>query len=117
MQMVPVFVISLARAQERRVSVSAHLRALGVAFDVVDAVDGQLILPEQRRALQAEGIDYSAGVIGCYLSHMAVYRLILASQIRVALVLEDDARLSPAFVPRLKQDLDRLDFDYCFLDW
>lgn len=117
MSRVPVFVISLARAQERRDRICAHLRRLGVDFDLLDGVDGQRIPPDRRRAMQADGRDFHPGVIGCYLSHMDAYRRLLAGGSEVALILEDDARLDPRFVPALQQGLRSLDFDYCFLDY
>ncbi len=116
-QAIPVFVVSLARAWKRREAVVAHLRSLGVAFELMDAVDGQTIPPEQRRAMQPEGVDHPPGVLGCYLSHMNIYRRMVAEHLPVALCLEDDARLNPAFVPALRKGLHSLDFDYCFLDY
>lgn len=114
---VPVFVVSLARAPDRRAEVTAHLDRLGVAHRLLDAVDGQLIPPERRREMQAEGVDYHPGVLGCYLSHMEIYRRMVAEDLPVALCFEDDARLNPAFAPALRQGLSSLDFDYCFLDY
>lgn len=115
-QSIAVFVISLARAESRRVAIVEHLKKLGVSFYLIDAVDGQLIPNEERRALQAEGVDYHPGVIGCYLSHMNAYRKILSDNIKVSLILEDDARLNHGFVPAIRHGIQSLDFDYCFLD-
>lgn len=117
MPVIPVYVISLARAPERRATIVAHLQALNVAYELVDAVDGQTIPPDQRKAMQAQDVDYHPGVLGCYLSHMEVYRRFLAADAPVALVLEDDARLNPAFAPALREGLKSLDFDYCLLDF
>lgn len=117
MPAIPVFVVSLARAVERRADITAHLDRLGVAYELLDAVDGRALPEAERRALLAPGVDYPPGVIGCYLSHMELYRRFLATEAPVALALEDDARLNPAFVPVLRQGLARHDFDYCFLDY
>jgi glycosyl transferase, family 25 len=117
MQRIPVFAVSLVRAQQRRASMIAHLRKLGCGFELVDAVDGALLPPDQRRALQAEGTDLHPGTIGCYLSHMEVYRRIVAAGLPAALVLEDDARLDPRIVPALRERPRSLDFDYCLLDY
>ncbi|WP_372620652.1 glycosyltransferase family 25 protein [Falsiroseomonas sp.] len=113
---VPVFVISLSRATKRRASIAAHLSNLGIDAEFADAVDGELLSPDERRAIQAAGTDFHPGVVGCYLSHMAVYRRIVAKGLPVALVLEDDARLNPRFARLLRSAPHKLDFDYCFLD-
>lgn len=117
MAAIPVFVVSLARATERRRDILAHLRHLGVDHQVLDAVDGHAIPAAERRALQAPDVDYQPGVLGCYLSHMELYRRFLATDAPVALALEDDARLNRDFVPALARGLGSLDFDYCFLDY
>lgn len=116
-QALRIFVISLARAAERRASVSAHLEALGLEYELVDGVDGQALPPEAHARLLAPGVTFpSPGVVGCYMSHMTVYHRLLESGADAALVLEDDAALNPAIVPLLRDGLARLDFDYCFLD-
>jgi len=115
--MVPVFVISLARLHERRAAITSHLRALGVEFELIDGVDGQKIPHEQRVAMQPDGADFHPGVIGCYLSHMEAYRRILARDIPVALILEDDGRLVRSFARVLRREIESTDFDYCFLDF
>ncbi len=66
--------------------------------------------------MQPAGRDMPPGMLGCYLSHIAVYRLMQDAAAPVALVLEDDARLDPRFVPTLREGLRSLDFDYCLLD-
>ncbi len=113
---VPVYVISLARAVVRRRQITAHLNQFGLRFELVDAVDGARIPAEERRALQVPGRDLRPGHIGCYLSHIEVYRRIEAGPAPVALVLEDDALLDPRIVPLLRRGVPRLDCDYCLLD-
>ena len=115
-QAIPIFVISLARAPERRESIERHLSGLGLSYEIVDAVDGKLLSIDQQEKLLAPGVSYVPGVIGCYLSHVGVYQKIVDRDISVALVLEDDARLNPKIVPALiTGDLTR-NFDYCLLD-
>lgn len=93
-----------------------HLDALGVEAIVVDAVDGAAMDEAERAALLAPGYACHPGVVGCYMSHVEIYRRMVAEGIAVALVLEDDALLNPAFVPVLRQGLAWTGFDYCFLD-
>ena len=116
-QALRIFVISLTRAAERRASVSAHLQALGLEYELVDGVDGRELPAEEHARLLAPGVTFSSpGVVGCYMSHMAVYRRLVETGDAAALVLEDDAALNPAIVPLLLAGPARLDFDYCFLD-
>jgi glycosyl transferase family 25 len=116
-QPVPVFIISLTRATDRRESIGAHLKKLGVEFEFVDAVEGKAMPATEIQRLLAPGVSLSPGQVGCYLSHLEAYRRIVERQIPVALILEDDARLSPEAVKLLRSDLsDAAAFDYCFLD-
>ena len=116
-QALRIYVISLARAAERRADISAHLQALGLEYEMVDGVDGRALPPEEHARLLAPGVTFqSPGVVGCYMSHMAVYRRLVESGDAAALVLEDDAALNPAIVPLLRAGPATLDFDYCFLD-
>jgi len=56
-------------------------------------------------------------VIGCYLSHISAYELLVRENIPVALILEDDARLNPSIAQAIKHGvLQFTDFDYCLLD-
>ncbi len=113
---VPIFVISLARAPERRASITRHLTELGLTYEIVNAVDGKLLPDEEQQKLLAPGVSYVPGVIGCYLSHLGVYQEIANRNIPIALILEDDARLNPKIVPALSTGNVASNFDYCLLD-
>lgn len=113
---IPIFVISLARAPERRKSIEEHLRGLDLQYEIVDAVDGKLLPVDEQKKLLAPGVSYAPGVIGCYLSHLAVYESLIDRSIPMALVLEDDARLNPKIVHALKTGDISSNFDYCLLD-
>jgi glycosyl transferase, family 25 len=115
-QAVPIFVVNLASAPLRREHICAHLDSLGLAYEVVDAVDGRLLSEEERRQFAPDAATMSPGAIGCFLSHLEVYRRILASGRPMGLLLEDDARLNPAFAPLLKHGFPTDGFDYLFLD-
>lgn len=114
-QTIPIFVISLARATERRARTVTTLQRLGLSFELVEGVDGSAIPEAERRALLADGINYHPGVIGCYLAHLRAYRLMAERRIALALILEDDAILRSPIVPLLRQGLSWSDFDYCLL--
>lgn len=113
---IPVFVISLARAQERREAICQHLEDIGVSYELVDAVDGSTLSQSEIDSIVLEGKKIHPGAIGCYLSHLHVYEQMKLNGIDVALVLEDDARLNQSFVEILNRGLSLVSWDYCFLD-
>jgi glycosyl transferase, family 25 len=94
-----VFVVSLARASERRERVRARLA--GLDFRFLDAVDK---LELDREKLLAGGVcderatprafrhraDMPLGHVGCSLSHRAIYEQIVENGWRRVIVLEDD---------------------------
>lgn len=100
----PIFVISLAAAQERRRAISAQLQALGLPFILFDAIDARQGVPPEYEALidragtqRNLGRPMSSGEYGCALSHLLVYRRICEEGLPGAIVLEDDAVVGPAF--------------------
>ena len=99
-------VINLVSAQERRAFQTAQLRALGIAFDLVEATTPAALVPAtghpywgrwQRPLSDAEKAAHA--------SHRRVWETIAAGEAPV-LVLEDDAVLMPP-VPDLLARLDR----------
>lgn len=113
---IPTFVVSLARATERRAQICQHLENIGVRYRLIDAVDGRSLSETERAELVEPGLVIHPGAIGCYLSHLEIYRAMDAENIPAALVLEDDARLNPRFRSILDAGCQSMDFDYCFLD-
>ena len=75
-----------------------------------------MLSPAELEVLCGPERPFSPGEVGCYLSHMKVYRLIVERGVPVAAVLEDDAHLNPMvtelLVPGIRSDW----FDLCFLD-
>lgn len=116
-QTIPVYVISLGRSIERREAIVRHLNSLGIQFEVVEAVDGATLNDDQVTAMTCEASkSLHRGTIGCYMSHISVYEKMVSKNQPLALILEDDARLSPKAVQLLNAGIDSPDFDYCFLD-
>ena len=96
--MIPVFVISLLRAQERRLSVVRQMTHHCIDFEFVDAVDGKQITDQELQKVnfdlaQKLGHKLSMGEIGCALSHITIYEMIIAKNIDKCIILEDDAYL------------------------
>lgn len=80
-----------------------QLTAAKLSHEFVEAVDGRELTPvEWLRVVDAEAVArypwwLTPGAVGCILSHRLVYERIAETGQRRALVLEDDARLPPAF--------------------
>ena len=94
----PVYVISLARSQERRASIRHRLDTLSVAYEIVDAVDGSTLdLSQYADRLRLDkyrikfGNALSPGEVGCFLSHYGLWERMIAEKSEIALILEDDA--------------------------
>jgi len=89
-----VYVISLARSEDRRSHMSAQLDRTGMSYEIVEAVDGRTLdLRDANIVHPAADSSFSPGVFGCVLSHLKVYRKIIAEGLDAALVLEDDVIL------------------------
>jgi glycosyl transferase family 25 len=91
------YVINLARSPERRAHITAQLEKCGLDYEIVKGVDWRDLGDSALRDPQTVnpsvlGRDwFRPGVLGCALSHLSVYRKILADG--RALVLEDDVTL------------------------
>ena len=105
-----VFVINLDRNADRLTFVSRQLAEQGVAFERFAAVDGRALDPAERkrcyshvRALLDRGYGLRAGELGCALSHVNIYRRMVAEGLEMACVLEDDVTLAPEFAMVLNE--------------
>lgn len=114
MQKIPVWVVSLADATERRTVISEHLNSLEIEFSFLNAVRGSEVNPEIRLKLNPRQ-NMSNGALGCYMSHISIYEKMCKAEIPVALILEDDARLNHRIKALLEGGLQTKAFDYCFL--
>jgi glycosyl transferase, family 25 len=93
---VRAYVINLARSPERRAHVSAELEKAGIDYEIVVAVDGRDLDMDDPRTLEsiAPSMLHSSWFLPSHvavaMSHLSVYRKILADGLDQALVLEDD---------------------------
>ncbi len=98
-----VFVVNMARDLERRRYMEGRLAELGMTAEFIDAVDGRQLNAagraayDRKRALRVYGVEMLDSEIGCYLSHRGLYERMRREGIEVALILEDDVRIDPAF--------------------
>ena len=107
---IPSFVINLERNAERRGHMQAALDRLGVSAEFFSAVDGKKLRPDElaaydrAKALRFYGSDMTASEIGCYLSHYRLMQRVVAENIDVALIMEDDLIFEDSF-PSVVRDL------------
>lgn len=107
--MIKIFVINLATSTQRRANISRQLDALGLDYEVVDAVNGkqeyeQLVaFYDDAASLRRRGKSLTPGQLGCYASHYRLWQRCIALNEPV-LILEDDAYLYPQlFLEFIKQ--------------
>ena len=102
---IPVFVISLKSASDRRENTRIQLDLAGVKFIFVDAVDGRNFSDDDMRNNPQFGI-FNSGIysrylrkeeIGCTLSHLNIFRQMTDNSIPIACILEDDNIYSADF--------------------
>jgi GR25 family glycosyltransferase involved in LPS biosynthesis len=104
--MMKAFVISLPRAPERRAAITAMLSGV-IAFEIVDAVDGQQLsggreLQFCRDRYCARAFrDLSLTEIACSASHRKALEQFLHSGAETGLILEDDAEIAADAFARL----------------
>lgn len=107
--MIPIFVISLKEATERRATIKKTLDDLGLKFEFFDAIDGRQynVLKESiyqpNKRLLFFGKHLIGGEIGCLLSHKAIYQKISDENIKQALIFEDDIIINNGFLESLKE--------------
>ncbi|MDD3327073.1 MAG: glycosyltransferase family 25 protein [Zoogloea sp.] len=91
-----IFVLNLERALERRESMLQHLSSLGIEAEILPAVEGARLPASSLPA----GTDarLSPGEIGCYLSHVRFWEIVVERGLEHAIVLEDDVRCSPSML-------------------
>lgn len=110
-----VLVISLKRSVERRESISNQLVELNVDYEIVEAIDGLELSPQNKVSAVNRFVFWCRvgrgvldGEIGCALSHAKIYKRFIEDQAREGIdkipcicVLEDDAILSDRFLSTL----------------
>lgn len=99
------YVVNLARSLDRRTHITAELRKTGLNYEIFTAVDGRdlnLSDPSIIDPSFTAAVVLAAGTIGCALSHIGIYKRIIADQLDKALVLEDDITLPADLVSLVK---------------
>lgn len=104
-----IFVLNLERATERRESVLRHLAELGLAAEILPAVEGARV----SRASLGPGAEpgLSNGEVGCYLSHVRFWQIVVERKLPHAIILEDDVICSASLM-RVATEIAALDLPW-----
>ncbi len=101
----PIFVINVKSHVERRQHITQELQKLALPYRMIEAVDGQLLSDDEIQKVYSEKeiIKYrkrpmSNNEIACNLSHISIYKIMLAEDIKEVIILEDDAVLNQQFI-------------------
>lgn len=93
-----VYVINLAKNVKRLELIDKRLKELSVGYERIEAVYGKTVPVVERRANSSrfwwwciKGYPMRDGEYGCAMSHLNVYRKMIAENEHMACVLEDDA--------------------------
>lgn len=104
-----IFVINLETHPERLAFADEQLKRLGLAYERLPAVMGKALSKQEMRQAWAKfhswcvmGRLIQPGEIGCALSHQQIYQRMVAEQIPLALILEDDGLLGERLPEALK---------------
>lgn len=119
------FVLNLERHTERRKAIEKQLKAREIEFEILSGVDGQCLSADTLNSVYSPsktqsflGRQLTNGEIGCVLSHCMALRRVVSDNLSAALILEDDAFISP-MVKSITDSLDASiwlgDFDVCLL--
>lgn len=99
-----VFVINLARSNERLANIKAQLDAINVPFERIDAVDGAQLTDQDIEQIAPKSIienhyfrPLGKGEIACALSHKKAWQQIIDDDLDFAIILEDDLELLENF--------------------
>lgn len=88
-----IFVINLDRRTDRLEYMSQQLQKVGLEFERISAVDGNLVNdPESSQHWAAPLFTpQTKGALGCYLSNKKIWQIMVRDNIEQALILQDDA--------------------------
>ncbi len=102
-----VWLINLDKDQDRLGQMTAQLDAMGLNYTRFAAINGKEQAEELSKRADADayarnmGSPILPGKMGCYASHIAVWEAFVASDAKVALILEDDVVFHDDFLESL----------------
>ena len=119
---IPVWVLNLERSKDRRQFMEGQLSRLGIAHEIITAVDGsaftaqQLQLYSEKDAKKTYGRKLLNNEIGAYLSHISMWKRLVEEQHEEVLILEDDINIGSAFLEVMK-NRDKFPKDYDLINF
>ncbi|MGI4775321.1 MAG: glycosyltransferase family 25 protein [Janthinobacterium lividum] len=106
------YLVNLDRSEGRRKYVMPSVKALAYPVQIVSAVDGKYLSDDEiNQTTDIDAYEHSSnyypskGTIGCYLSHIKVWREFLNSDYKFAVIFEDDVSFDPV---KLKSVIEQL---------
>jgi GR25 family glycosyltransferase involved in LPS biosynthesis len=118
------FILHLERASSRAANVELLAARLPIESEVVAAVDGARLSPQEidqayarRRFRPTYPFPLTKTEVGVFLSHRGVWRRIVADALDFAFIFEDDAQIGPSAFAALIEfvTLERSAWDYVLL--
>jgi glycosyl transferase family 25 len=103
---VRIYVINLDRSPERWERLRSQAVCYGLNLVRIAAIDGKAVADSERvdfhpqQFVHHNGRTLLAGEYGCYRSHLSALTAFLASDDKMAIVMEDDVDLNERLVPR-----------------
>ena len=104
MSTLPLFVINMPSATDRRASITRQLEAQGLSAEWIAATRGKDMATSEVAKVYDERANrkyfrraLSPGEIGCYVSHREAWQRMVDENIPRAVVIEDDIRLTQDF--------------------
>jgi len=116
----PLFVINLERSSDRRESIAAQLDELCIDFEIFPASDGarlsqnELAQYDEKYVIGQIARPMSPSEVGCYLSHVRIWKKIVEEDISWAVVLEDDVDIHDD-LPGILSAVDKIPFRWDFI--
>ena len=116
-----VFLINLDNSTERFTFMDEQLKQLGIEYERISAVYGKDLhavdvakVYDPHTNLQKYDKKLNLGEIGCYLSHVQCWQMIIEQELDYALILEDDSILD-ADLTTVMQHIDNLSSNWDYI--
>lgn len=100
-----IYVINMKRSIHRRNAMEKMLKSMELNYEITEAVDGRLLTEEDYIKHNINPEEFTRSQTGCALSHINVYRKVIAGKEDYALVLEDDVKITEK---KFKQFLEQI---------
>jgi len=120
----PIKIVNLERRADRKEAMIRKLEANGIKhYEFVKAVDGKELTPSHEifEIFRDNDHNYSAGVVGCALSHINLWKSLLNDQSTDAyIILEDDVEITDSFTSKISQTITEMkekSVEYLLLGW